>query len=82
MIKAMEDNLLEVASAIVMALAAGMVALWKTNQMTMSQRIEHAEQKLDECEANHKEANATLIKLSERVGNLEGAANRLRSVDD
>jgi len=48
----------------------------------MSQRIEHAEQKLDECEANHKEANATLIKLSERVGNLEGAANRLRSVDD
>lgn len=82
MIDRMENYLFETASAIVMALAAGIVALWKTNQITMSQRIEHAEQKLDECEANHKEANATLIKLSERVGNLEGAANRLRMVDD
>jgi F0F1-type ATP synthase membrane subunit b/b' len=68
------------ATAIVVALSGGMVMLWKNNHDTVQARINRAEEKLDACETNHKEANTALIKLSERVGNLEGMAKRIREV--
>jgi len=71
MIKPMESSFFEAAYAIVAGLVLGIVALWKTNHATMSQRIAHAERKLAECESQHKEATDQLIELSERVGNLE-----------
>ena len=68
------------ATAIVVALSGGMIVLWKNNHETVQARIKRAEEKLDACETNHKEANTALIKLSERVGNLEGMAKRIREV--
>lgn len=69
-----------IATAIVVALSGGMIVLWKNNHETVQARIKRAEEKLDACETNHKEANTALIKLSERVGNLEGMAKRIREV--
>ena len=68
------------ATAIVVALSGGMIVLWKNNHETVQARIKRAEEKLDACETNHREANTALIKLSERVGNLEGMAKRIREV--
>lgn len=70
------------AAAIVVALSGGMIVLWKNNHETVQARIKRAEEKLDECEYNHKEANMELIKLSERVGNLEGMAKLVRNTPD
>jgi len=68
------------ATAIVVALSGGMIVLWRNNHETVQARIKRAEEKLDACETNHKEANTALIQLSERVGNLEGMAKRIREV--
>ena len=76
MIKRMENYLFEAASAIVMALAAGMVALWKSNQASLQDRIAHTERKLGSCEEQHREAMQSIVTLSQRVGNLEGFAQR------
>jgi len=78
-----ELEVIEIASAMVIALAGGMVILWKGHNAleakhvsSLNNRIQHTEDKLANCEEQHLEAMQSIIFLSERVGNLEGFAQQ------
>jgi hypothetical protein len=60
----------------VLSLSTGMVILWRNNQESLNDRILHTEEQLQSCEEQHKEAVDAIVVLSERVGNLEGFAQR------
>lgn len=69
------------ATSIVVGLAGVIVILWRHDKSFVRDRITQTEAKLDKCEKHHKEATDSIIRLSQRVGNLEGYAQRLRNED-
>jgi len=76
MVVSMEVDVVGIATAMVLSLSAGMVILWRNNQESLNDRILHTEEQLQNCEEQHKEAVDAIVVLSERVGNLEGFAQR------
>ena len=72
----MEVDVVGIATAIVVALSGGMIVLWRNNQASLQDRIAHTERKLGSCETQHREAMQSIVTLSQRVGNLEGFAQR------
>ncbi len=71
-----------ISTSIVVAMAAGMVMLWKSNQASLASRIKHTEDKLDKCEEHHQQALDSIVILAERVGNLEGYAKHFPKIKD
>lgn len=57
-------------------LAAAVIALWRMHVATAKK----TEIKLEKCEEGHKESNDHIIKLTERVGYVEGRQDGVESL--
>jgi len=75
-INPLEVDVVGIATAIVMSLAAGMVVLWRGHSAHLNKQIFHTQEQLANCEKHHREAMKVIIQLNKRVGNLEGFAQR------
>jgi hypothetical protein len=64
--------LLSIISAIGVAGAATITALWKVLHGNMDKAETRLTRKLDECEVKHSEANDQLLDLTKEVGELGG----------
>ena len=51
-----EVDVVGMASAMVIALSGGMVVLWRNNQASLKDRIDHTAQQLLNCEKHHRDA--------------------------
>lgn len=71
-----EVDVVGMASAMVIALSGGMVVLWRNNQASLKDRIDHTAQQLVNCEKHHRDAMQIIVTLNKRVANLEGFAQR------
>tara|TARA_R110000787_G_scaffold240290_1_gene346569 strand:- start:662 stop:904 length:243 start_codon:yes stop_codon:yes gene_type:complete len=75
------SQVVALATSMVAGLAGVIVILWRNEKSFVKDRIAQTEAKLEKCEKHHKEATDSIIRLSERVGNLEGYAKRIRGED-
>ena len=75
------SQVVALATSMVAGLAGVIVILWRNEESFVKDRIAQTEAKLEKCEKHHKEATDSIIRLSERVGNLEGYAKRIRGED-
>ena len=76
------SQVVALATSMVAGLAGVIVILWRNEKSFVKDRIAQTEAKLEKCEKHHKEATDSIIRLSERVGNLEGYAKRIRGEDN
>ena len=74
----MESNIVELSEIITIAgiITASLVGaigiLWKMLMAHMTDKLNKTEEKLEECETKHEQANQNIIDLSGRLGKLEG----------